>query len=79
MSPDERIAALKAQAQAWACKLDGQGGARDGVKVGWVRQLSDNRTKARLHHEVKEAHLAKIVNVDLKGVFFSYAIAKKAL
>ncbi len=30
----ERIAALEAQAQAWAGKLDGQDGAPDGTKVG---------------------------------------------
>ena len=76
---NERIAALEAQAQAWAGKLDGQDGAPDGTKVGRGRKLSDSGAKARLYHEVKEAHLAKIVKVDLKGDLFSYAIDEKAL
>jgi transposase len=76
---NERIAALEAQAQAWAGKLDGQDGAPDGTKVGRGRKLSDSGAKARLYHEVKEAHLAKIVKVDLKGELFSYAIDEKAL
>lgn len=71
----ERIAALEAQAQAWAGKLDGQ----DGGQVGRGRKLSDSGAKARLYHEVKEAHLAKIVKVDLTGELFSYAIDEKAL
>jgi transposase len=75
----ERIAALEAQAQAWAGKLDGQDGAPDGTKVGRGRKLSDSGAKARLYHEVKEAHLAKIVKVDLKGELFSYAIDEAAL
>jgi transposase len=72
---NERIAALEAQAQAWAAKLDGQ----DGGQVGRGRKLSDSGAKARLYHEVKEAHLAKIVKVDLKGELFSYAIDEAAL
>jgi transposase len=75
----ERIAALEAQAQAWAGKLDGQDGAPDGTKVGRGRKLSDSGAKARLYHEVKEAHLAKIVKVDLKGELFNYTIDEKAL
>lgn len=71
----ERIAALEAQAQAWAGKLDGQ----DGGQVGRGRKLSDSGAKARLYHEVKEAHLAKIVKVDLKGDLFSYTIDEAAL
>jgi hypothetical protein len=75
----ERIAALEAQAQAWAGKLDGQDGAPEGTKVGRGRKLSDSGAKARLYHEVKEAHLAKIVKVDLKGELFSYTIDEVAL
>lgn len=71
----ERIAALEAQAQAWAGKLDGQ----DGGQTGRGRKLSDSGAKARLYHEVKEAHLAKIVKVDLKGDLFSYTIDEQAL
>jgi transposase len=71
----ERIAALQAQAQAWAGKLDGQ----DSGQVNRGRKLSDSGAKARLYHEVKEAHLAKIVKVDLKSDLFSYAIDEAAL
>ena len=71
----ERIAALEAQAQAWAGKLDGQ----DSGQTGRGRRLSDSGAKARLFHEVKEAHLAKIVKVDLKGELFSYAVDGAAL
>ena len=71
----ERIAALEAQAQAWAGKLDGQ----DGGQVARGRKLSDSGAKARLYHEVKEAHLAKIIKVDLKGDLFSYAVDEAAL
>ena len=71
----ERIAALEAQAQAWAGKLDGQ----DGGQVARGRKLSDSGAKARLYHEVKEAHLAKIIKVDLKGDLFSYVVDDSAL
>ena len=71
----ERIAVLEAQAQAWAGKLDGQ----DGGQVARGRKLSDSGAKARLYHEVKEAHLAKIIKVDLKGDLFSYAVDEAAL
>lgn len=71
----ERIAALESQAQAWAGKLDGQ----DSGQVGRGRKLSDSGAKARLYHAVKEAHLAKIVKVDLKGDLFSYTIDEQAL
>ena len=71
----ERIAALETKAQAWAGKLDGQ----DGGQVARGRKLSDSGAKARLYHEVKEAHLAKIIKVDLKGDLFSYAVDEAAL
>jgi transposase len=71
----ERIAALQTQAQAWAGKLDGQ----DGGVPGKGRKLSDSGAKARLYHEVKEAHLAKIVKVDLKSDLFSYTVDEAAL
>ena len=71
----ERIAALKTQAQAWAGKLDEQ----DGGVSARGRKLSDSGAKAWLYHEVKEAHLAKIVKVDLKSDLFSYAIDEAAL
>ena len=71
----ERIAALEAQAQAWVGKLEGQ----DGGQVARGRKLSDSGAKARLYHEVKEAHLAKILKVDLKGDLFNYTIDERAL
>jgi transposase len=70
----ERIAALQTQAQTWAGKLDGQD---SGVSTRG-RKLSDSGAKARLYHEVKEAHLAKIVKVDLKSDLFSYTIDQVA-
>ncbi len=71
----ERIAALQTQAQAWAGKLDGQ----DGGVPGKGRKLSASGAKARLYHEVKEAHLAKIVKVHLKSDLFSYTVDEAAL
>ena len=71
----ERIATLQTQAQAWAGKLDGQ----DSGQTSRGRKLSDSGAKARLYHEVKEAHLAKIVKVDLKSDLFTYAIDEAAL
>jgi transposase len=71
----ERIASLQTQAQAWAGKLDGQ----DSGQASRGRKLSDSGAKARLYHEVKEAHLAKIVKVDLKSDLFSYTVDEDAL
>ena len=70
----ERIAALQEKAQAWAGKLDGQDA---GVKAKG-RKLSDSGAKARLYHAVCEAHLAKIVKVDLKGELFAYTVDEAA-
>ena len=42
------------------------------------RKLSDSGTKARLYHAVCEAHLAKIVKVDLKGALFNYTVDESA-
>ncbi|MEY3217375.1 MAG: hypothetical protein RLZZ280_1752 [Pseudomonadota bacterium] len=71
---NQRIAQLQAKAQQWAGKLDGQ----DAGAVSRGRKLSDSGAKARLYHEVCEAHLAKIVKVDLKGELFSYSIDEAA-
>lgn len=71
---NQRIAQLQAKAQQWAGKLDGQ----DAGAVSRGRRLSDSGAKARLYHEVCEAHLAKIVKVDLKGELFSYCIDEAA-
>jgi transposase len=71
---NERITALQEKAQQWAGKLDGQDA---GVKAKG-RKLSDSGAKARLYHAVCEAHLAKIVKVDLKGELFAYAVDEPA-
>lgn len=66
---------LGTQAKGWAGKLDEQDqGAK---KRG--RKLSDSGTKARFYHAVLEAHLGKIIKVDMKAELFSYAIDEHAL
>ena len=66
---------LETQAKGWAGKLDDQDqGAK---KRG--RKLSDSGTKARFYHAVLEAHLGKIIKVDMKAELFSYAIDEDAL
>ena len=70
----ERIAQLQAKAQQWAGKLDGQ----DAGAIVRGRKLSDSGAKARLYHEVSDAHLSKIVKVDLKSELFSYTIDEQA-
>ena len=71
----ERIATLQDKANQWAGKLDGQ---EAGVKARG-RKLSDSGAKARLYHEVCEAHLARIVKVDLKSELFTYTVDESAL
>ena len=70
-----RIAALQARAAQLAGKLDGQ----DAGEVHRGRKLSDSGAKARFFHEVAEAHLSRIVRVDLKAQLFSYDIDEQAL
>ncbi len=70
----ERINQLQTKAAQWAGKLDGQ----DAGEVRRGRKLSDSGAKARLYHEVCEAHLARIVKVDLKTDLFSYTIDEAA-
>ena len=71
----ERIQALLQQADEWVEKLDAQdlGERRRG------RPLSDSGAKARLYHAVAEAHLSRIIKVDLKSEVLRYDIDKKAL
>ncbi|CUI08759.1 Mobile element protein [Janthinobacterium sp. CG23_2] len=69
------IESLEQKAAQWAGKLDGQeGGAR---KRG--RKLSDGGARARFYHEVCEAHLARIVKVDLKSELFTHSIDERAV
>jgi len=70
-----RIRALQLRADQLAGKLD----AQDEGKVHRGRKLSDSGAKARFFHEVSEAHLARIVKVDLKSDLFAYAIDETAL
>ena len=70
----QRIAQLQAKAQQWAGKLDGQ----DAGETARGRKLSDSGAKARLYHEVCEAHLARIIKVDLKTELFSYTMDEAA-
>ena len=66
---------LELQAKGWAGKPDGQ----DQGQKKRGRKLSDSGTKARFYHAVLEAHLGKIINVDMKAELFSYAIDEDAL
>ena len=72
---DALIQKLEAQAAQWVGKLD----AQDTGQRGRGRKLSDGGARARFYHEVCEAHLSRIVRVDLKSELFSYAIDSKAL
>jgi hypothetical protein len=71
----ERLATLDAQAAEWSGKLD----AQDNGARARGRKLSDSGTKARFYHAVKEARLAHIVKVDLKGDLFAWHIDPDAL
>jgi len=66
---------LEDKAARWAGKLDSQ----DGGAKHRGRKLSDSGAKARFYHEVKEAHLAKIIKVDLQSDLFTYNIDEQAL
>ena len=72
---DALIQKLEAQAAQWVGKLD----AQDTGQRGRGRKLSDSGARARFYHEVCEAHLSRIVRVDLKSELFSYSIDGKAL
>jgi len=70
-----RIAELLARAQALADKLT----AQDDGQRSRGRALSDSGAKARFFHEVADAHLARIIKVDLKSELFRYDIDEQAL
>jgi transposase len=71
----ENIDALIAQGEQWAGKLVGQD---EGIKRRG-RKLSDSGVKARFFHAVSEAHLSRIIKVDLVAQLFSYDIDVDAL
>ena len=70
-----RIQALELRAAQLAGKLD----AQDAGKAQRGRRLSDSGAKARFFHEVSDAHLARIIKVDLKSDLFTYEIDEAAL
>lgn len=72
---DSQIQTLLAQGERWAQKLDDQdqGQRRRG------RKLSDSGAKARFYQEVCEAHLTRIIEVDLAAEVFTFAINATAL
>ena len=70
-----RIAELQARAQTLADKLT----AQDDGQRSRGRALSDSGAKARFFHEVADAHLARIIKVDLKSELFRYEIDEQAL
>ncbi|GGY05835.1 IS1634 family transposase [Paludibacterium paludis] len=72
---DRTIAELERNAAEWSGKLD----AQDAGQRGRGRKLSDGGARARFYHEVKEAHMARIIKVDLKSELFSYSIDEQAL
>ena len=72
---DTRIAQLQKQAAQWSGKLD----AQDTGKKARGRKLSDGGARARFYREVSEAHLSRIVKVDLKSELFTYTIDERAL
>lgn len=71
---DDQIDALIKQGAQWAGKLDEQD---QGVKRRG-RKLSDSGAKVRFFHEVSEAHLSKIIKIDLKTDLFRYDIDERA-
>ena len=70
-----RIHALQQRADQLVGKLD----AQDEGKVQRGRRLSDSGAKACLFHEVSDAHLARIIQVDLKSDLFTYTLDEAAL
>lgn len=72
---DQLIQTLEQQAAQWVGKLDEQ----DSGKRGRDRKLSDGGARARFYHAVCDAHMARIVRVDLKSELFSYSLDEHAL
>ena len=72
---DQRIDELKKLAAQWVGKLNDQ----DDGKKKPGRKLSDGGVRAKFYREVCEAHLSRIVKVDLKSDLFTYEIDERAL
>ena len=75
---DALIKALQAKAEQLASKLDAQEAGSAG-HAGRGRKLSDGGARARFYHEVAEAHMVRIIRVDMKSELFTYDIDDKAL
>lgn len=69
------VDALEQQATQWVGKLDEQ----DQGKRHRGRKLSDGGVRAKFYRAVCEAHLTRIIRVDLHGERFSYGIDEQAL
>lgn len=72
---DSIISELEQKALEWADKLEAQ---EVGKKVRG-RKSSDGGVRARFYRAVSEAHLSKIIQVDLKSELFTYNIDERAL
>jgi transposase len=70
-----RMAKLLQRADQLVGKLD----AQDEGRVMRGRKLSDSGAKARFFHEVSEAHLSRIIKVDLQSDLFTFDIDQTAL
>lgn len=70
-----QIDELVALGQQWSGRLDEQ----DSGQRGRGRPLSDSGAKARLYHAVKDAGLAHVIRVDLRGELFSFDIDEQRL
>ena len=75
LARNTKISELEAKANEWVGKL----GDQDAGSIKRGRKLSDSGAKARFYHEVCEAHLGKIIKVDLKSDLFAYTIEESAL
>ena len=70
----DQIQALLDQGARWA----GQLGAQDQGQTRRGRPLSDSGAKARFYRAVAEAHLTRIIRVDLKSDLFAYDLDESA-
>ena len=71
---DEQINTLITEAEQRVVKLD----AQDEGAAFRGRKLSDSGAKAKFYREVCEAHLSRIIEVDLKSDTFAYELNARA-
>lgn len=72
---DSVIRELEKKASEWTDKLD----AQELGKKARGRKTSDGGVRARFYRAVSEAHLSKIILVDLKSELFAWSIDERAL